>query len=142
MVGENNPKVISIKIDLELESLDDINVLFDKNANKNSIQLCDEEVELTLLSAGNELSFGGESTVELLMSFSMGIASGVVGNIIYSYLCTHAKKLSLNNQRTIIKEEKITQVVETTKIIEKKRKKITKTKKKEVTIDKKIDGNF
>jgi len=141
VVGKNNTKVVCVKIELELESLDNINSLFKSNGDTNSIQFCDKEFELTLLSAGNELSFGGGVTAELLMTFSMGVASGVVGNFIFSYLCKQAKKLSLNNQRTLIKEEKITQVIETTKVTETKKIKKTRTKKKEVSIEKKIGSN-
>lgn len=141
MVGKNNTKVVCVKIELELETLDNINSLFKSNCNTKSIQLCDEEVELTLLTAGNELSFGGGVTAELLMSFSVGVASGVVGNFIFSYLCDQAKKLTLNNQRTLIKVENITHVIETTKVTETTKVKKTRTKKKEVSIEKKFDAN-
>lgn len=142
MVGKNKLEVVSIKIELELESLEDIRNLFDKNAGNDSIHLNYDEIELKLVSESDELSFGGEATVELLMTFSVGVASGVVGNIIYTYLCSHAKKLLLNNQRTLLKEEKITKVVETTKVIEKRQKKITRTKKKEITTEKKVDSTL
>ena len=114
MVGKNNAGVISVKIEIELETLDNIKKLFGTIDNGCTIQIYDGEAEL--LSAGNSLSFDGGLTAEILLSFSIGVASGVVGNFIFAALCKGAKKLTLNNRRTRITEETITQVIETTKV--------------------------
>lgn len=111
----NSKEIVSIRIEAELDTLEQIEKIFGSVDTDNSIKLCDGEVELKLLEAGNVLSFNGGLTAELLLSFSVGVASGVVGNLIFKLLCDHVKKLSLNGRRTRITEETITQVIETTK---------------------------
>lgn len=116
MVGKNNAELVSVKIEIELETLDNIKKLFGTIDNGCTVQIYDGEAELKLLTAGNSLSFDGGLTAEILLSFSIGVASGVVGNFIFAALCKGAKKLTLNNRRTRITEETITQVIETTKV--------------------------
>ena len=81
MVGKNNAGVISVKIEIELETLDNIKKLFGTIDNGCTIQIYDGEAEFKLLSAGNSLSFDGGLTAEILLSFSIGVASGVVGTL-------------------------------------------------------------
>lgn len=116
MVGKNNKELVYVKIEMELETLEDIKSLFGSIDGECSIQFCDGDAELKLLTAGNTLSFDGGLTAEILLSFSIGVASGVVGNFIFASLCNGVKKLTLNNRRTRITEETITQVIETTKV--------------------------
>ncbi len=116
MVGKNNTEIVSVKIEMELETLENIENLFGSVENGGSIQLCSGEAKLELITAGKSLSFDGGLTAEILLSFSVGVASGVVGNFIYASLCNGVKKLTLNNRRTRITEETITQVIETTKV--------------------------
>ncbi len=116
MVGKNNKELVSVKIEMELEALDNINSLFGNIDYGCTIQVCDGEAELKLLKAGDVLSFDGGFTADILLSFSVGVASGVVGNFIFSTLCRGVKKLTLNNRRTRITEETITKVIETTKV--------------------------
>lgn len=116
MVEKNNTEIVSVKIEMELETLENIEKLFGNIENGCSIQLYGGEAELILVTAGNSLSFDGGLTAEILLSFSVGVASGVVGNFIYASLCNGVKKLTLNNRRTRITEETITQVIETTKV--------------------------
>ncbi len=116
MVGKNSKEIVCVKIEMELETLENIKSLFGSIDEGCSIQLCDGDAELKLLTAGNVLSFDGGLTAEILLSFSVGVASGVVGNFIFASLCNGVKKLTLNNRRTRITEETITQVIETTKV--------------------------
>lgn len=115
MVGKNNQQIVSITIGAELESLEQIKKLFSNIEKGNTIQLCDENVELKLLTAGDTLCFSGGVEVELLLSFSVGVASGIVGNLIYNAICIGIKKLEINGHRTRITEENITQAIETIK---------------------------
>ncbi len=115
MVGKNNQQIVSITIGAELESLQQIKKIFNNIEKGNTIQLCDENVELKLLNAGDTLSFSGGVEVELLLSFSVGVASGIVGNLIYNAICIGIKKLEINGCRTRITEENITQAIETIK---------------------------
>jgi len=115
MVGKNNKEIVSVKIEVEFETKDNVRRLFGDVDNEHSIQLCDGDADLKLLSAGNNLSFDGGVTAELLLSFSVGVASGIVGNLIFTLLCDRVKKLTLNGRRTRITEESITQAIETVK---------------------------
>lgn len=126
MVGKDNAEIVSIKIELELQTLDTIKKIFGTIDNGRTIQICNGEANLKLVAAGDSLSFDGGLTAEILLSFSIGVASGVVGNFIFSTLCKGVKKLTLNNRRTRIKEETITQVIETKKITVIKKKHHTK----------------
>lgn len=115
MVEKDNKEIVSVKITAELESLTQIEKIFNDVTEGNTIQLCGGNAELKLLTVGDTLSFSGGSTVELLVSFSIGVASGVVGNFIYDVICKGIKKLEINGRRTRIKEENITQTIETIK---------------------------
>lgn len=61
------------------------------------------------------LSFDGNQFVEFLITFSVGVASGVVGNYIYNAIHTATKKLEINGRRTRLTEESISQAIETIK---------------------------
>lgn len=115
MVENNNQEIVVIKLSAELESLEQIERLFVSNEIGNTIQLCDGNAEIKILEAGNTLSFGGGKEVELLLTFSIGVASGVIGNLIYNAICVGIKKLEINGSRTQITEENITQAIETIK---------------------------
>ena len=116
MVGENNAEIVTIKLEMELETLDNIEKMFGNIDSECTINICNGDAELKLLTAGNALLFDGVLTAEMLLSFAVGVASGVVGNFIYATLCEGVKKLTLNNRRTRITEETITEVIETTKV--------------------------
>lgn len=115
MVGKDNQEIVSVRISAEFESLEQIKKIFNGIEKDKTIQLCDENLEFKLLAAGDTLSFGGGFEAEILISFSLGVASGVVGNIIYNAICTGIKKLEINGRRTRITEENITQAIETIK---------------------------
>jgi len=115
MVERNNKQMTSIKIEVELETIDQIKKLFGSLEPGCSLQLCDGEVELKLMSTGNSLAFDGGLTAELILSFCLGVASGVIGNAIYTAICAGIKKLEINGRRTRITEESITQALETIK---------------------------
>ncbi len=115
MAKTGSQEIVSVKIEAELDTLEQIEKVFGSVDNESPLQLCDGKAELKLINAGNTISFDGGSTATLLLSFSVGVASGVVGNIIYALLCKGIKKLELNGRRTRITEENIIQVVETIK---------------------------
>ena len=75
------------------------------------------------LSKNNTLSFDGNQVIEFLISFSMSIASGVIGNYIYNAIHSSARKIEINNRRTRLTEESISQAIETAKELLKKQKK-------------------
>jgi hypothetical protein len=115
MVGKNNVEIISVEIEAELESLEQIKKLFDGTDNGCSVQLCDGRAELTLMSTGNSLAFDGGSIAEFILTFSIGVATGVVANALYAAICADIKKIEIHGRRTRITEESIAQTLETIK---------------------------
>lgn len=115
MVGKNSQELVSIKIEAELESLEQIKKIFSAVEKDNTVQFCDGNAKLKLLSTGDNLAFSGGAEVELLLTFSVGVASGVIGNLVYNAICCGIKKLALNGRRTRITEENITQAIQTIK---------------------------
>ena len=130
MTRKENRETISVKIEAEFDTLEQIEKIFAGVDNKSPIQLCDGKAELKLITAGNTISFDGGLTATLLLTFSIGVASGVVGTLIYSMLCKDIKKLELNSRRTRITEENITQAIETIKNM------VSLTEKKESSVKK------
>ena len=120
MVEKNSQELVSIKIEAELESLEQIKKIFSNVEKDNTVQFCDGNAELKLLSAGDTLAFSGGAEVELLLTFSVGVASGVIGNLVYNAICCGIKKLALNGRRTRITEENITQAIEMIKELKEK----------------------
>jgi hypothetical protein len=80
-------------------------------------RLVDQEIIRADVFDNDTFSFDGNKLVEILISFSIGIASGVVGNIIYNAIHSAAKKLEINGRRTRLTEESITQAIETIKML-------------------------
>jgi hypothetical protein len=115
MVGRNNKQMISAKLTIELETLEQIKTLFGSLEPEHSLTLCDGKIELKLMSTGNSLAFDGGLTAEVILSFSIGVASGVVANTIFAAILTGIKKLEINGQRTRPTEKSITQALETIK---------------------------
>ena len=113
MVGENNKQMTSAKIEVELETLKQIEKIFGSVDSGHSIQFCDGKIEAKLMSIDNSLAFDGGLTAEIMLSFSIGVASGVVANAIYTAIGVWVKKLEINGRRTRITEESIEQAIET-----------------------------
>ena len=91
-----------------LQHFDQIDVT---SSQKENMENEADSLALKIVLAYVEKS--GGATASLLLSFSVGVASGVIGNVIYAALCKGIKKLELNGRRTRITEEGITQVIET-----------------------------
>ena len=106
MVGKNINRMISVKIEVELATHEQIIKAFGRIDNDCSIQLCDGKAELKLISTEKSLAFDGGLTVELILAFSIGVASGVVANAFYAVICAAIKKekqRGKKKEKTIIK---------------------------------------
>lgn len=112
MVGNDKLGTISIKLSMEMGSAAVSEDLFTKDKIEkytNSFgEICAEP-----LVKNHTLSFDGNQLVEFLITFSVGVASGVVGNYIYNAIHASARKLEINGRRTRITEESIAQAIET-----------------------------
>ena len=128
MVGNNTEQMISISINAELDSLDTISALFNGVEEGNSIEYGNGEARLELHSVSDSFSFSGDIEVNLIASFAVGVASGVVGNMIYNAICDGIKKLEINGRRTRISEESITEAIETIRELVSLSKETNKTK--------------
>jgi hypothetical protein len=105
---------MSIKISMEVDSNIPNKNLFTEAKSQNSN---DSEIVITakLLQEDDALFFDGNQFVEFLITFSVGVASGVVGNYIYNAIHTIAKKLKIDGRRTRLTEESISQAIQTIK---------------------------
>ena len=111
MVENDRPKIISINLSAEIDANAPIADIF------SDAHSCEDTSCITeILPQKSTLSFDGNLFVELIISFSVGVASGVVGNYIYNALHNaKTKKLIINGRRTRLTEESITQAIETIK---------------------------
>ena len=122
MVGNDNSKMISINISMEIESNTPIeSILTMLQTQEDNLA---PSITIKNLSKNNTLSFDGNQVIEFLISFSMSIASGVIGNYIYNAIHSSARKIEINNRRTRLTEESISQAIETAKEL------LTKTEEK------------
>lgn len=114
MVGNDSSKMMSIKISMEVDSNIPSKSLFAKVKSENTNN---SEIDITvkLLKENDTLSFDGNQFVEFLITFSVGVTSGVVGNYIYNAIHTATKKLEINGRRTRLTEESISQAIDTIK---------------------------
>lgn len=114
---KENGRIVSIRIEAEFDTLEQIEKIFGGLDNGHSVQLCHQSegmAELSLINAGNTMSFDGGLTAELILTFSIGVASGVVGNFLYNALREGIRKLEFNGRRTRITEQSITHAIDTT----------------------------
>lgn len=114
MVGNDSSKMMSIKISMEVDSNVPGKSLFAKVKSQNTNN---SEIDITvkLLKENDTLSFDGNQFVEFLITFSVGVASGVVANYIYNAIHTVTKKIEINGRRTRLTEESIAQTIDTIK---------------------------
>ncbi len=113
MVDNDYAKIIELKISMEIDPQMQAQTLF-FNDRSDSIHSCQGVIRADVFD-NDIFSFDGNKLVEILISFSIGVASGVVGNIIYNAIHSAAKKLEINGRRTRLTEESITQAIETIK---------------------------
>lgn len=140
MVEHNNKQMTSARIEVELESLQQIKNIFSSAGVENPLQLCDGEVEVNLVSTNNNLAFDGGASAELILSFSLGVSSGVVANAFYAAICYGIKKFVINGRRASPTEKSIAQAIEMIKMMESlseniqpKKKSIKKKGKKQIS---------
>ena len=114
MVGNDSLKMMSIKISMEVDSNISSKSLF-KKAKAQNANNSEMDITVKSLKGNDTLSFDGNQFVEFLITFSVGVASGVVGNYIYNAIHTATKKLEINGRRTRLTEESISQAIETIK---------------------------
>lgn len=114
MVGNDSSKLMSIKISMEVDSNIPSKSLFANVKSQNSND-SEQVITVNLLENKGTLSFDGNQFVEFLITFSVGVASGVVGNYIYNAIHTVTKKLEIDGRRTRLTEESISQAIETIK---------------------------
>lgn len=112
MVGNDKLGTVSIKLSMEIDSTSVGENLFKKGKIEQRTDLC-EEICVEPMAENTTLSFDGNQFVEFLITFSVGVASGVVGNYIYNAIQAAARKLEINDRRTRITEESISQAIET-----------------------------
>ena len=113
MVGNDNSKMISVKIYMEVEPKTQVDKIF----AKNKIEFADKNICVELIAKNDTLAFDGNLVLQYLVSFGIGVASGVVGNCIYNAIHNAAKKLEINGRRTRLTEESISQTIETIKLM-------------------------
>ena len=131
MVGNDNSKIISVKIHMEVESKTQADKLF----ADSETEIANENINIKLISKNDTLAFDGNLVFEYLISFGVGVASGVVGNCIYNAIHNAAKKLEINGRRTRLTEESISQTIETIKLM------LAETEnRKNTDMDKKEEG--
>lgn len=70
------------------------------------------------MSTGNSLAFAGLLTAELVLTFSIGVASGVIANAIYDAIRFGVKKIEINGRRTRVTKESIAKTLEAIKEME------------------------
>ena len=112
MVGKNNLELVTVKIEVELKTIEGSQKIFRDVQAGHSVEFNNGEIKLELLSVDNALSFDGGLIVEYLLSFSLGVASSVVGNFLFLSLCDQGKKLTINGRRALITEENITRIID------------------------------
>lgn len=114
MVGNDSSRMMSINISMEINSKTPITNIFVKEGTQNNNNF-DGVITAELLPKNDILSFGGNQFVEFVITFSVGVASGVVGNYIYNAIHKMTKKIEINGRRTRLTEEGISQAIETIK---------------------------
>lgn len=120
MVDNYYTKMINVRISMEVNHRVQTQDLFIHDQSDGIY--CGQEIIRTDVIDNDILCFDGNKLVEILISFSIGVASGVVANIIYNAIHGVAKKIEINGRRTRLSEDSITQAIETIKELLQERK--------------------
>ena len=114
MVGNDQKQTITLQINAEVDSLEQIKNLFGSLENDGNVSLGDG-IDIRLVSVGNSMSFLGGAEVEMLVTFVIGVASSVVSSLIISAINKGIKKLSLNHKRTRVNQKSIEREIDNVK---------------------------
>lgn len=114
MVGNDQKQIITLQINAEVDSLEQIKNLFGSLENDGNVSLGDG-IDIRLVSVGNSMSFSGGAEVEMLVTFAIGVASSAVSSLIISAINKGIKKLSLNHKRTRVNQKSIEREIDSIK---------------------------
>lgn len=114
MVENDKKQTITLQINAEVDSLEQIKKLFGSIDNNGNVSLGDD-VDIRLVSVGNSMSFSGGAEIELLIDFAIGVASSVVSSLIIAAISKGIKKLSLNGKRTRVNQKSIEREIDNVK---------------------------
>lgn len=114
MVGNDQKQSITLQINAEMDSLEQIKNLFGSIENNRNVSLGDG-IDIRLVSVDNSMSFSGGAVVEMLVTFSMGVASSIVSSLIINAINKGLKKLSLNSKRTRVNQKSIEREIDSVK---------------------------
>ena len=91
MVENDQKQTITLQINAEMDSLEQIKNLFGSIENDRNVSLGDG-IDIRLVSVNNSMSFSGGAEVEMLVTFAIGVASSVVGSLIINAINKGIKK--------------------------------------------------
>lgn len=114
MVENDQKQTITLQINAEMDSLEQIKNLFGSIENDKNVSLGDG-IDIRLVSVNNSMSFSGGAEVEMLVTFAIGVASSVVGSLIINAINKGIKKLSLNSKRTRVNQKSLEREIDNVK---------------------------
>lgn len=114
MVENDQKQTITLQINAEMDSLEQIKNLFGSIENDRNVSLGDG-IDIRLVSVNNSMSFSGGAEVEMLVTFAIGVASSVVGSLIINAINKGIKKLSLNSKRTRVNPKSLEREIDNVK---------------------------
>lgn len=114
MVENDQKQTITLQINAEMDSLEQIKNLFGSIENDRNVSLGDG-IDIRLVSVNNSMSFSGGAEVEMLVTFAIGVASSVVGSLIINAINKGIKKLSLNSKRTRVNQKSLEREIDNVK---------------------------
>jgi len=108
-------KEIKINLDVEINRFDIVTTIFQSNfpIPGSIAQLYEDKVAVKLLSYEEGLGFTDSILIELLLSFGMGVASGIVANAIYNSFGKGTRRLTLGGMPVRIDIDELEKALDT-----------------------------
>ena len=104
---------MTVSIEIELDSIDYIEKFRPNNASKNFSLDLGSGVHADINSVEEGLGFLDSISMSMLLTFSAGVGSGVVANLIYSTIGAGIKRITLDGRRVRPNKEELIRALQT-----------------------------
>lgn len=118
MVGENsNARELSVELEVEVESLELLEKFFGGCEPRARHVFADSRGSFELIDFEEGIGFADVTTATLLVTFAIGVGTGVVANVIYDAIGAGLRRLTADKRRVRPTRKELEQALETVKLL-------------------------
>lgn len=107
-------KTIEVMVNIETVSKETVKGLFKTEEIKNGIKtdLADGTLHIELIGCEEGMGFSDSTTMNLILTYAIGISAGIVANALYDAIGIAINRLTVNGQKIRPTKEELIQALE------------------------------